>query len=68
MTNLKAISAVVILSAAIATPAFAKDHGRAYDRYRGAYNQMIEPSYAMPQTQAAGTSKTLASVEGTRQE
>jgi hypothetical protein len=52
MTNLKAISAVVILSAAIATPAFAKDHGRAYDRYRGAYNQMIEPSYAMPQTQA----------------
>jgi hypothetical protein len=52
MTNLKAISAVVILSAAIATPVFAKEHGRAYDRYRGAYNQIIEPSYAMPQTQA----------------
>jgi hypothetical protein len=52
MTNLKTLSAVIILATAIATPAFAKEHGRAYDRYRGAYNQMIEPSFAVPATQA----------------
>jgi hypothetical protein len=52
MTNLKTLSAVIILATAIATPAFAKEHGRAYDRYRGAYNQMIEPSLAVPATQA----------------
>ena len=52
MTNVKALSAVIILSAAIATPAFAKEHGRAYDRYRGAYNQMSGPSYVIPGTQA----------------
>jgi hypothetical protein len=52
MTNLKALSAVIILSAAVATPVFAKEHSRAYDRYRGAYNQLTEPSYALPETQA----------------
>ena len=52
MTNLKALSAVIILSAAVATPVFAKEHSRALERYRGTYNQVIEPSYAMPQTQA----------------
>jgi hypothetical protein len=51
MTNMKALSAVIILSTAIATPVFAKEHGRAYDRYRGAYNQLTAPSYATPQTQ-----------------
>jgi hypothetical protein len=50
MTNLKTLSAVIILATAIATPAFAKEHGRAYDRYRGAYNQMSEPS--VPTTRA----------------
>jgi hypothetical protein len=52
MTNLKTLSAVIILSAAVATPAFAKEHGRAYDRYRGAYNQLSGPSYAIPETRA----------------
>jgi hypothetical protein len=52
MTNLKALTAVMILSAAVATPAFAKEHGHAYDRYRGAYNQMSVPSYAIPDTRA----------------
>jgi hypothetical protein len=52
MTYVKTLSAVIILSAAVATPAFAKEHGRTYDQYRGAYNQMIEPSYAIPSTQA----------------
>jgi hypothetical protein len=52
MTNLKALGAVLLLSAVVATPAFAKEHSRAYDRYRGAYNQMNEPTFAMPQTQS----------------
>jgi hypothetical protein len=41
MTNVKTLSAVLILSAAIATPAFAhtKHHNRLSD-YRGAYNQL----------------------------
>ena len=52
MTNMKALGAVIILSAAVATPVFAKEHGRAYDRYRGAYNQLSEPSYAIPETRA----------------
>jgi hypothetical protein len=52
MTNMKTLSAVIILATAIATPAFAKEHGRAYDRYRGAYNQMSQPSFAVPTTQA----------------
>jgi hypothetical protein len=52
MTNFRTLSAVIILATAIATPAFAKEHGRAYDRYRGAYNQMTEPSFAVPATQA----------------
>jgi hypothetical protein len=52
MTNVKTLSAVIILATAIATPAFAKEHGRANDRYRGAYNQMIEPSFAAPGTRA----------------
>jgi hypothetical protein len=50
MTNLKALTAVIILSATVATPVFAKEHGRAYDRYRGAYNQLSEPSYAIPES------------------
>ena len=53
MTNAKTLSAVIILATAIATPAFAKEHGRAYDQYRGAYNQMTEPSFAVPAAQAS---------------
>ena len=46
MTKLKTLSAVAILSAAIATPVFAQPthHGRVHVRhFHGAYNQMIEP-------------------------
>ena len=52
MTKLKTLSAAIILSAAVATPVLAQPahHGRA--NYRGAYNQLIEPSYAVPSTQA----------------
>jgi hypothetical protein len=52
MTKLKTLSAAVILSAAVAAPVLAQPthHGRA--NYRGAYNQMIDPSYAVPTTQA----------------
>ena len=46
MTKMKTLSAVIILSAAVATPVFAQDHGRAHVRhFRGAYNEMIGPSY-----------------------
>jgi hypothetical protein len=54
VTNLKTLSAIAILTAAIATPVFAQPthhhHSRALDRYRGTYNQMTEPSYATPRT------------------
>ena len=44
MTKLKTLSAVVILSAAVATPVFA--HSTHHTRhFRGSYNQMIGPSY-----------------------
>jgi hypothetical protein len=51
MTKLKTLSAVVILSAAVATPVFA--HSTHHIRhFRGAYNQMIGPShYAVPSSQ-----------------
>jgi hypothetical protein len=44
MTKLKTLSAVVILSTAVATPVFA--HSTQHIRhFRGSYNQMIGPSY-----------------------
>ena len=55
MTSLKTLSAVAILSAAVATPVFAQPthHVRHHYRdYRGSYNQMIGPSYAIPSTQS----------------
>ena len=52
MTNLKTLSAIAILTTAIATPVFAQPthHRRALDRYRGAYNQVNGPPYATPRT------------------
>jgi hypothetical protein len=56
MAKLKTLSAVIILSAAVATPVFAQDadvtkpapthHVRAHDRsnYRGAYNAYNQPN------------------------
>src|SRR5258708_27773172 len=53
MTKMKALSAVAILSAAIATPVFAQGphHGRAHDQFRGAYNQLNGPVYAATDAQ-----------------
>jgi hypothetical protein len=53
MTKMKTLSAVIILSATIATPVFAQPthHGRSYDGHRGSYNQLNEPFYAPLQTQ-----------------
>jgi hypothetical protein len=50
--KIKTLSAVIIFSAAVATPVVAQPthHGRALDRYRGAYNQVTGPSYATPRT------------------
>jgi hypothetical protein len=58
MTKLKTLSAIIIFSAAIATPVFAQDtgvvaphHARHHARdYRGSYNQVSGPSYATPRT------------------
>lgn len=64
MINIKTISAVMILSAAIATPVFAQDasvsgpeHVRTHhDRnYRGAYNEVSGSNYASPRTQEEDT-------------
>jgi hypothetical protein len=54
MTRTIMLSAALLLSAAVATPVFAQDHGRAHVRhFRGAYNQMIGPSYyAAPYSQS----------------
>ena len=51
MTKLKTLSAAIILSAAVATPVIAQPAHHARATYRGAYNQMTEPSYASPRTQ-----------------
>lgn len=50
--KIKTLGAVVILSAAVATPVFAQPshHGRVHDlrNFRGVYNQFNGPSYAAP--------------------
>ena len=51
MTKMKTLSTVILLSTAVATPVFAKTHVLAYDQYRGAYNQLNGPTYAIPQTE-----------------
>ena len=45
LTNVKTLSTVMLLSAALATPAFAHatKHGHATN-FRGAYNQVMTPS------------------------
>ncbi len=63
MTKLKTLSALIILSAAVATPAFAQSthHGRADDlrNFRGAYNQVNGPFYATPLTQDGWNMETF---------
>jgi hypothetical protein len=52
MTNVKIVGVVIVLSVAVTMPVFAKEHGSAYNRYRGAYNQLSGPSYAIPDPRA----------------
>jgi hypothetical protein len=52
MTKMKTLTAVVILSTAVATPVFAKAGTVHLEKFRGAYNQMSAPSFAVPSTQA----------------
>jgi hypothetical protein len=52
--KIKTLSAVIILSAAVATPGFAQPthRGRVHDlrNFRGVYNQSNEPLYVAPRT------------------
>lgn len=52
MTKIKTLTAVMILSTAVATPVFAKGNLPRNETFRGAYNQMTEPSFAVPQMRA----------------
>jgi hypothetical protein len=52
MKKLKMLTAVTILSTAVVTPVLAKDARYHNHAFRGAYNQMTEPSFAVPQTRA----------------
>jgi hypothetical protein len=45
MTRIQALTVAMLLSTAVATPAFAKSKVH-HESFRGAYNQVIEPSYA----------------------
>lgn len=51
MTKLKTLSAVMRLSLTFVTPAYAHSakHAHAYDQtnFRGAYNQVVAPSYSV---------------------
>ena len=50
MTKIKTLTALLLLSTAVATPVLAKDYH--HRSFRGAYNQMTEPSFAIPSTEA----------------
>jgi hypothetical protein len=52
MTKIKTLTALVILSTAVATPVFAKGGTYHKETFRGAYNQMTEPSFAVAPTRA----------------
>lgn len=47
MTRMKTLTVLMLLSAAVATPAFANSRIHHYQSFRGAYDQ-VEPSYAAP--------------------
>ena len=52
MTKIKTLTALVILSTAVATPVFAKGTTYHDQTSRGAYNQMTEPSFEVAPTRA----------------
>jgi hypothetical protein len=49
MTKIKTLTSVMILSAAIATPALAKDITHHDQRFGGAYNLTTNPGFEVPQ-------------------
>ena len=57
-SKMKTLSAVMLLSAAVATPAFAHSakHSHAYDqtKFRRAYNQLVVP-YSAPEPVGGGS-------------
>ena len=52
MTKTKILTAVVLLSAAVSTPVFAKGGTYHNEKFRGTYNEMSAPSSVVPSTQA----------------
>jgi hypothetical protein len=52
MTMMKTLTAVAILATTVATPVFAKGKTYHNEMFSGAYNQMSEPSFAVPSTRA----------------
>jgi hypothetical protein len=73
MTKMKMLSAVIILSAAVATPVLAQDAGvrGTESRYglgpqpssRGAYNQLNGPSYTTKRTRDRWTPVNSSTIE-----
>jgi hypothetical protein len=63
MTNVKALTAALILSAAIATPAFAHSskhsHVRDQTNFRGAYNQFVVPFSGRDPSPVGGGNSSL---------
>lgn len=52
MTKMKTLIALMLLSTAVATPVLAKEVTYHNRTLRGAYNQVTEPSFAVPRTEA----------------
>jgi hypothetical protein len=59
--TLKSLSAVALVTAALASPAFAQDSDapqkpvHALRHYRGSYNQVQEPEFAAPRAPVSGS-------------
>lgn len=53
MTRMKTLTVLMLLSAAVATPAFAKSKTH-HESFRRAYDQ-VEPAYAVPSYAAPGS-------------
>jgi hypothetical protein len=73
MTKMKTLSAVLILSAAVAAPVFAQDAGargpgsrsglQSQHGPRGAYNQLNGSSYVIPRTGSGRNTENFGSIE-----
>ena len=63
MINVRTLGVVIILSAAAATSAFAKESGHSHDRYRKAYNQVSVP-YEAPANGFSFSGRESSSTSG----